>query len=547
MDNKKCLGYMSEAAFILLIACFLGCGDKSEANILKSISVNCAQFNNDREGCKNAKEKGKQCVFNEGAKTCSLPLDDIDEDECGKKSPDECKDSNQCTFDADHNACTDAEAGILGTCAAFQRDSACTQNNCEWDGDACIKKQSPIDIFTWKKTSLPAGAVPAEITHVVVSTDEAHIYALSNKTDGSKGLYYSSDDGATWLRVGAEGNGILEGMPFEGNWSNPSKAILDTKVAEPVIKATQNGIVVHSGKKLFILERGTIKWGIDTDIHYEGRLRLHNNTANIKNENISFVDVIDTHAGQTIVFGQESANTVFFKDATKATSKDSAPKLFKTRSTGDADLDQVWTRAGNTHNNAHMLLASAHGIWQFPLDHTNPKNASYGKVGQDERVLFPEADAHDINWKNNNVSYNVIGSFDNGGTHHYFAALTHNGAITGGFAHFNGVQAAGQHALLNLNDSTVFGISRNGAMRLITSNGLKGINEDGSLNPAQDYSFAPLTVDKSEMMEDESAVADPEATDDNRARLFGNTNKTIWWLLDKGIFIRTKSEGKPRP
>lgn len=551
MERKKWLAYLSGTTFIVLLSWFSGCGGKSEDQKPgNNDGVSCAQFNNDQEGCKKAKEKGKQCVFDEDAKTCSLPPSDDDQTECSKKKPDECKDSDQCTFDVADATCKDAEAGIKGTCASLQRDAACTaKNGCEWDGDTCIEKQNPTDIFTWTKASLPAGAVNAEISQVVVSGDEAHLYAFSNKADGTAGLYHSSDDGATWLRVGKAADGVLKAMPSLGSVLNPDEASLDTKANEPVIKATQTGVVVHSGKKLFILEGGDVKWGIDTATHYQAILNPRNSTKDIKNQNIVFVDIITTQAGQTVVFGQESANTVFFKDAAGAVSKGSEPKRFKTLTTAGAGLDQVWLRAGNTHNNAHILLASAQGIWQFPVHHTNLINAgTYGKVGQDERVLFPEADAHGVNWKDNNVSFNVIGSFDNGGTHHYFAGLTHNaGAITGGFAHFNGVQAAGQHAFLNFNDSTVFGVSRNGPMRLITSAGLKGINNDGSANPARDYSFATLAANKAEMMGDASAVNEPEATDDARARLFGNTNKTIWWLLDKGIFVRIKSQGQSRP
>ncbi|MCA9508830.1 MAG: hypothetical protein KC505_10460, partial [Myxococcales bacterium] len=511
-----------------------------------SIVKSCSEFDNDQKNCENFQEQGKQCEFNVLTKKCYIPQ--ITDKSCRDTEENACRDSFWCTYDVDNGDCNDAQDAIKGKCRVLQRASVCTANNCEWDGQDCTEKRSTKDIHIWKKLNLPALSNIKAITQVALSKNGMHIYAFNKSNDAEQGLYHSSDDGETWQRVGDKASGIVKALPFSnGVINNPSEAVLNTTMIEPAIKVTQSGALLLSGQKIILLEGTSATWGIDTTLHNQSTWYYNNQTENIKNESIKFVDVVNTQTGETIVFGQESPNSVFLKNITE-TSLNGMPKLFKTRNTGGGDLNQLWLRAGNTYNDNFLLLASAQGLWQFPKSHTNPTDPEkFGIVDQDARVLFPEEAGANINWRAHNIDYNFIGSLNNNGVHHYFAGLNYvAGSKAGGFAHFNGKQTSGQHAHLNFVDVSVLDISFVEVTRLTTSDGLLAIHSDGVKDPANDFSFVNLPYNTSEMKQDRSAMDELKPDDDTKTQVFGNNNKSFWWIHDKGIFIRSKSHGKPR-
>jgi hypothetical protein len=561
MNQKYCWSLMLKMIFLATVLFASGCkndgADTPTPATYNSASTKCASFHGKEAECKQAKEDSKACVYDGATKQCSVattpPLG-----KCEDKNENDCKGSDQCIYVDDTRKCNEASDAEKGKCGTIQLDGPCTANTkCNWDGSKCIEKPTTEDIFTWTEATLPAGAAIADVSQVAVSRNHSQIYAYKRGADATtKGLYHSDDDGATWTRVGNAGDGILSARPFENNVINPALQTFDTKTTEPsAMIATEEGAVIFSGKKIMILKGAKASWGLDASGNYDSNFHPNNKIQHLKNEDIKFVDVITTAAGLSVVFGQQSANSVFIKDAAGTVSIGSTPKYFKTRLTAGANHDQIWLRAGNTHND-HLLLASTQGIWEFPNAHTNPDPAAptaadFGKTEDDSPRLFPEPDGADINWKSTatpNLIFNVIGSFDNNGVKHYYAGLANDTTPgTGGLAHFNGTQAAGQHAEMSFSNLSIVGVVRaTGVIHLMTSDGLKGVNVDGSPNAINDYTLANLDTKKHEMMSDKSAVGLDDSAN-SQVTLFGNTDKMILWVKTKGIYVREKSTGQPRP
>lgn len=481
--------------------------------------------------------------------------------ECAKKNEGDCLASDKCTYDAANQKCGDAAQNILGKCAAVQQDAACNAKaGCEWDtaGTVCKETVPQNTIYTWNTHSLPADVSAASVQNFAASLDNAHWYLHSNEP-GHEGLYYSADQGATWELTGTDG--VLSGRPMVNPtaYPHPSNASLNTKTTAGLkFTSTTGGTTVHIDGKLFILQDKKVKWAIDTTTHNQTRTLVRKDlVTNILNQPISFLKVLsDVNGEETIVFGQkDGANTrVFFKDAEgKLVDANSAPRLFATKNASGAALTQPWTSAGLSHD-GNLLLGSPAGVYEFEQANTVLASADVGKATSDAPVLFAEVDAADVNWKDSNNEISFLGSLDDSGDKRYLAGLLvkvdagTNAPVggTGGLAHHKGAQAAGNHAELVLLDSSVKGLSKiGGVVRLITANGHLGINDDGTLNAANDFKLDGINADLKEMMDDKTAV-NVDANDNASLHLSGDENNQLIWIKGKAIYTRTKGTGTPR-
>lgn len=218
---------------------------------------------------------------------------------------------------------------------------------------------------------------------------------------------------------------------------------------------------------------------------------------------------------------------------------------------------QHWIVAGTTYSGDLLLgsdtgKATGSGVWRIPAANLDAASGNVGRVTQDAAVLFPENAGPNVHWvadgANENRKIGVAGSFDNNGTDHYFAGLTRNivAPLIKGLAHFNGPQGS-QHADRSFVGISVFGLSSfNGIVRLNTDQGLLGVTKDGLAQPANNFSFQSLAQDKREMMEDGSAVSLTDADDKSLGNIFGDDDLSYYAVYGKGIFSRTKKQGKPR-
>lgn len=548
MISKKSLSIALSMSFVAALLFAAGCKDTPKTDTTTTGSTEsqekgpkCADHNGDKDKCEKAKQGGKECKYDDATKKCSLPGGggggggDTD---CEKLDEKTCLKSDQCHYAA--GKCSDA---TKTGCSAIQEETACDdKGSCEWAGGVCKDKVASSDVFTWTKAPLPADADPADVTQLVVSGDNNHLYAYNNKAGKTKGLYHSDDKGQTWTRVGPGGNGIVSGRPFTGK--TVLNRDLDTTSLALTMKATQGGVVLYSGKLMIIMVGKDAKWGFNAHKSYDGKSNSgrYNIITSLKDENIKFVDVVNTHAGESVVFGQISPNTVFIADANGTVSATSAPKHFATKLIAGTPLAQTWIRAGNTHD-GHLLLASANGVWEFPKANTDPATAAeFGKTDSDTPKLFPEADAAGVNWKTTNVDIRVIGSFDDDGTHHYFAGLAD------GLAHHKGAQVAPAHAALSFAGDEISHVNQdNGVIRLITSHGVKGVSVEGVPHTASDFKAGDLANNKHEMNADKTAISEVKAADNDDLVLLGDAKKSVVWVKTRGIWIREKSSGQPRP
>lgn len=403
-------------------------------------------------------------------------------------------------------------------------------------------------VYKWKKLALPGASDIQELGDFAVSGDNKHIYAYFSAF-GNVGLYYSGDNGNNWTKLA-----ILSGQPFratQGASGEPAKAELDTGFGIDELKPTDNGAVVSQDKKIVILVGKEVNWALDAEKHYATAPENADRVKNLEDKNITFIDVVTTASGETVVFGQGQNDKVFFH-STVANFED-APQLFATKKTDGNALLVTWIVAGNTHD-GNLLLGSEDGVWEFPQAHTNldPTNSNIGRAADNSARIFPEGkEAWDKDGINKNVNIRVVGSFNDGGDQHYFAGMNQGSlseqAAKFGLAHHKGPQS-NNHASLDFSEHRIFGlVNYVGKWLLRTDKGLKGVNVDGTPNQANDYKFDPLANDKNEMMEDGSAVVLGSSDNENLGAIFGDDDKTWYLVFNEGLFRRTKESGTPRP
>lgn len=467
-------------------------------------------------------------------------LEDLPLNECVGKTTSACRRSDRCVFDNSTKICEPADPSIRGTCAVLQLERTCLTKNCHWDGEFCKEKVAPkaasSEIFIWTPVPPPAGLENAVVSQFALSNNEKHIYAYF-VSPIRQGLFYSATQGQTWTELG-----ILRGRPSKaargfGMLASPNEVSWDTHSAPSAqLLSTEEGVVLVDGTKIFILQGTQTVWALDTTKHYKRKIMNYNHIAHlVKNEEIVFAKIVNTHDGETLVFGQKSPNTVFFKDAAGTVSRTSSPRHFLTRLPDQTPLDQYWIMAGNTFT-GNLLLASTEGVWEFPKAHTalGPKR---GLSSDDEGVLRPAISPAAEKWNSNNMAITTIGSFNDKGINHYFAGLDTVGGKKGGLAHFKGVQALSDQAKLSFANTAVLGISTYDGLRLVTSQGYKGIRPNGSADPRQDLNFAELANNEFEIMHDQSTL--PLKLYKNAPKIAGNRTRLYIWF-DEGIFTREK-------
>lgn len=419
------------------------------------------------------------------------------------------------------------------------------------------KEEAPdTDIYIWTKIPLPINADAHEISHFVASNNKKNLYLILRSTDTEKnGIYFSEDLGKNWMKFGFKENTILRAKPSKalkgfGAIGNPTELRWNSKVDEcEMLLATEDGTVIVDKNKILIIKDDAVVWGIDTALHYRrGQFSRdpYNHVDDIaKNEKIIFAKVLPTIFGSTLVFGLESPNMVFLKDAAGALSRTSAPRRLLTKLAPDKDLNEVWLMAGTTFS-GDLLLASENGVWEFPNKGISAWNEQLMALSPDERgVLAPVNNGSDIHWTNTNNKIKLIGSFNDNGINHYFVGLEALGnENTGGLAHFKGVQPEGLPAPLSFQTMSIYDQNINGGLRFLTDRGLKGVSPKGMPDKNADISFARIAREKQEMTTDKDAV-DFSSLDGKKFMLFGDEQRSLFWL-STGIFVREKTRGKIR-
>lgn len=504
----------------------------------------CSIYDGKKALCNDATniKLGLRCEFDEATEKCV----EKSQKACADLDAAACKASKRCTFDAQTTPkCNDAAAGIVNTCAAIQDDKACAKDSaCEWENDACHDNQAATTVHTWKKIALPGTAAHGDITHFVVSGDNKHLYAFNNKAR-DRGLYHSDDDGKTWSRMGYAETGTLVGKPYVVTGANqPTEANVKTTEGIDAIKPTSVGAVVVNGgkKKLAIVVGDSVELAFDVDVHNLNAAGF-NKIASIKANPIHFFEIVQLNAGESVILGQKSAKHFAFH---RVTGKfDFPPASKETKKTNNTDLNETWLAAGNSHDGT-LLLASANGVWEFPLSASDVSTGNNAQVTDDTPRIAPgDGAAWDTGAttpNNKNLNIQLVGSFADGANKHYFVGLGLDGANAAqGLAH----RDVGSPLALTFSGRTIFDLTKfNNKTYLVTDQGLKGVNVDGTPNTSGDLTLDSLATNKNEMMEDRTAL--PFSTADNVAlnMVYGDDNKAFYWVKGHGIFLRIKEDDK---
>jgi hypothetical protein len=224
---------------------------------------------------------------------------------------------------------------------------------------------------------------------------------------------------------------------------------------------------------------------------------------------------------------------------------------------GTDELDVVFLAAGNSAIANNLLLGSEQGVFEIPYWNTNafsetpPVNLGRLDNTKNQPVIKPEEGKA---WDTGNIDIRVVGSFDNGGTAHYFAGLGANG----GLAHHNGPMSdeEGDSAELDFSGDTILAVKpyNNGHVLVTQGLGILGVKTDGKPDRDNDIKLSEFAQDKREMMEGSKEQLDFKKaggttfSDDQWVRdIFVYGDDIILWIEGNGIYLRTKTTGEPRP